>query len=281
MLGALKDKILKSIINMLEYITPNITFPKAYNQITCMFRYVACHINQVVDNCPVPAPFHRPFQSGISPAKGFLAYHTQYVIRQDGQFQNQFICLKFSGWQTLKVHVCFQLAVELFAFPMGMVMPDDIPVTKTGVCPPHIDFNVWNKEELPVFINRALSDLISHADCGMFFCAVFCLVCDLLPVAPDIDIFAIPGMGNISPELSFAILSQPSLLSLRRLRLMMNWQPCSRSIPIFSEESLPESSRKSRGSSVSWRQIPMVSLRNSGVPFWQCCFPSRSSRLAR
>ena len=68
LLDALKDKILKSIINMLEYIAPNITFSKAYNQITCMFRYVSCHINQVVDNCPVPAPF----QPGISPAKGFL-----------------------------------------------------------------------------------------------------------------------------------------------------------------------------------------------------------------
>ena len=58
---------------------------------------------------------------------------------------------------------------------------------------------------------------------------------------------------------------------------MMKWHPRSRRMPMFSAES----SRKSRGPSVSWRQRPMVSSRNWGVSFWQCCFPSRSSRLAR
>ena len=50
---------------------------------------------------------------------------------------------------------------------------------------------------------------------------------------------------------------------------------------MFSDASLPESSRMSSGFSVSCLHSSMVSLRKSGVSFWQCCFPIRSSRLTR
>lgn len=52
-------------------------------------------------------------------------------------------------------------------------------------------------------------------------------------------------------------------------------------MPVFSDASLPESSRMSSGFSVSCLHSSMVSLRKSGVSFWQCCFPIRSSRLTR
>ena len=110
--------------------------------------------------------------------------------------------------------------MELPAFPIGMVMPDDFPVRKACVDPPHVDFNVWDEEKLPLFVNGTLDDLIPHTDYGVLCGAVLRLACDFFLVDPDIDILAIAGMGK-SLELSFAILSQSSLLSLRRLRLMM------------------------------------------------------------
>lgn len=45
---------------MLEYITPYIVLSKSYDQSPCVLCYVACHVNQVIDYCPVPAAFYRP-----------------------------------------------------------------------------------------------------------------------------------------------------------------------------------------------------------------------------
>ena len=50
-------------------------------------------------------------------------------------------------------------------------------------------------------------------------------------------------------------------------------------IDALSMESFPESRRINSGLSVSLWQRVIVSCRNSTVPFWQCCFPSRSSKL--
>ena len=47
-------------------------------------------------------------------------------------------------------------------------------------------------------------------------------------------------------------------------------------IPMFLVESFPESSQKSKCSSVSWWQRQIVFSRNYGVFFWQYCFPSHS-----
>ena len=158
---------------------------------------MACDIDQIVDDCPVSAAFYSSFLAGIPLPKRFLPYHAQYIVGQYGKFQHQFIGLELAGWEPLKVHVRLQLAVELFTLPMGVVMPDDFPVCEARVSPPNIGLNVRHKEELPFFVNGALDDLISHADYGMLCDAIPCLVYDLLPVAPDIDSFAIPGMGNV------------------------------------------------------------------------------------
>ena len=48
---------------------------------------------------------------------------------------------------------------------------------------------------------------------------------------------------------------------------------------MFSDASLPESSRMSSGFSVSCLHSSMVSLRKSGVSFWQCCFPIRQFKI--
>lgn len=76
-------------------------------------------------------------------------------------------------------------------------MPDDFPVRKACVDPPHVDFNVWDEEKLPLFVNGTLDDLIPHTDYGVLCGAVLRLACDFFLVDPDIDILAVAGMGNI------------------------------------------------------------------------------------
>lgn len=63
---ALQDKIFKGIVYILEYFPPDIALSQSYDQFSCVFRYVARHVDQVIDHRPVPAAFYRPFQTGIS-----------------------------------------------------------------------------------------------------------------------------------------------------------------------------------------------------------------------
>lgn len=86
-----------------------------------MFRHMACHIDQVIDDRPVPATLHSMFQMGVPFPKRFLPYHTQYVVGQYGKLQHQLIGLELARWEPLKIYVRLQLAVELFALPVGMV----------------------------------------------------------------------------------------------------------------------------------------------------------------
>ena len=74
-----------------------------------MFRHMACHIDQVIDDRPVPATLHSMFQMGVPFPKRFLPYHAQLIG------------LELARWEPLKIYVRLQLAVELFALPVGMV----------------------------------------------------------------------------------------------------------------------------------------------------------------
>ena len=49
-----------------------------------MFRYMACHIDQVIDDRPVPAALHCAFQMRLPFPKRFLPYHAQYIAGQYG-----------------------------------------------------------------------------------------------------------------------------------------------------------------------------------------------------
>ncbi len=239
---------------------------------------MACHIDQVIDDRPVPAALHCPFQMGVLFPKRFLPDHAQYVVGQYGKFQHQFIGLELAGWKPFKVHVCLQLTVELFALPVGVVMSDDFPVSEIRIGPPYIGLNVRDKKKLPLFVNRAFNDLVSHADRGMLRGTILCLVCDLLPVASDIDILAVLGMGDVKrivfchPEpVLFALLTEVALNDEMASMLQEDADVLGGIISGIKPEE----------QGLSWRLRAMVSSRNRGVPFWQCCFPSRSSRLAR
>ena len=175
-------------------------------------------MDQVIDDRLVPAALHCPFQMGVLFPKCFLPYHPQYIVGQYGKFQHQLIGLELARWKPLKIHVRLQFAVELFPLPVGVVMPDDFPVSEARIGPPHIGLDVRDKKKLPLFVNGAFYDLVSHADRGMLRGTVLCLVCDFSPVASDIDILAVPGMGDVKgivfchPEpVLFAFLTEVAL----------------------------------------------------------------------
>ena len=48
---------------MLECFPPDIALPQSYYQFSCMFRYVARHVDQIIAHRPVPATFYRFQQS--------------------------------------------------------------------------------------------------------------------------------------------------------------------------------------------------------------------------
>lgn len=96
-----------------------------------------------------------------------------------------------------------------------------------------------------------------------------------------------PSRGVRMSVHAFRISSSHSCgYSFRRLRLMMKWtlspwKHSSINNPILSAESLPESRWNRSSLSVICRASRITSVRKAGVPFWQCCFPSRSSQASR
>lgn len=100
----------------------------------------------------------------------WLAIMIMYVVCHYGKLHHQFVGVKFSGRQTLQIHVCFYFAMELSAFPMRMVQAYNIMVVQSQVCPPGVDFNVVGKQELAVLVNRPADDFIPCADGGRCFC---------------------------------------------------------------------------------------------------------------
>ena len=127
-----------------EKMTPYIAFSKSQHQLTCMCRDMARHHDQVTDyGMESPTP-DISLLTGCPASDCALPYHPEDVVGNQPQFQYQSICCKFAGWKTLKIHICFYLAMELFTFPMGMVQPNDFFVSCPQVCPPGFDFYLWN-----------------------------------------------------------------------------------------------------------------------------------------
>lgn len=101
-----------------------------------------------------------------------------------------------------------------------MVILDDFRIFHPCVSPPGIYFQVGWKQKLPVFINGTFYDFIVSADGNCFIVSFRRAISDLFPVTTHINGF--PSRGAvIFCELAFAISYHASLLSRRRLRLIM------------------------------------------------------------
>ncbi len=64
----------------------------------------------------------------------FLANDPQDIVRNHGQFKDKFVAFKFAGRQPFHIHVRFNPAMVLPAFPMGMVQADYGLIKQREVC---------------------------------------------------------------------------------------------------------------------------------------------------
>lgn len=114
----------------------------------------------------------------------------------------------------------------------------------------------------------------------MFPSSILRLVCDFLPVASDIDILAVLGVGDVKgivfchPEPVFlAFLTEVALND----KMASTLQEDADVLGGIISGIKPEEQGFSRQPAAEADGL----IKEPGVPFWQCSFPSRSSRLAR
>ena len=116
------------IIHMTKYVTPDIALTQTDDPLSGMLRYVAGHVDQVVDSRVVASAFYLMFKFRIPFSECFLANHAQDVEGQNGQLQHELVCVELVGRPTLQIHVRLQLTVILSAFTVGMIVGYDILV---------------------------------------------------------------------------------------------------------------------------------------------------------
>ena len=99
---------------------PYVAATHAHDDLASVFRNVAGTEDQILDDCAQTAPLHLPLLRRMV-FQGFLTNHTQEIIGEDCQFQHQTVRGKFSGRQTLYIHIGLYFAVVLLAFTMRMI----------------------------------------------------------------------------------------------------------------------------------------------------------------
>ena len=129
--------------------------------------------------------------ASFSPADGFLPDHPEYVVRQNGKFEYQFIGVKPPRWEAFYIHIRLDFTVELFTLTMCMVILDDFRIFHPCVSPPGIYFQVGWKQKLPVFINGTFYDFIASADGNCFIVSFHRMISDLFPVTTHINGFSV------------------------------------------------------------------------------------------
>ena len=77
--------------------------------------------HQILNHCPQSPAMNFPLRR-LLVLERFLANHPQQIEGNHRKFQNQRIGSKLPGRQAFNIHVGFQFAVILFAFPMRMLV---------------------------------------------------------------------------------------------------------------------------------------------------------------
>ena len=86
---------------------PDVAFSKADYQLARMHGYMACHHDQVADNCAYTTAFNIPLLLGCPSSTCALTDHTENVIGNHPQFEYPCIGREFLGWKPLQIHVSF------------------------------------------------------------------------------------------------------------------------------------------------------------------------------
>lgn len=76
-----------------------------------MFFDLTCHQDHVADYSTQSAAMD--FMAGFSPADGFLPDHPEYVVRQNGKFEYQFIGVKLPRREAFYINIRLDFTVEL------------------------------------------------------------------------------------------------------------------------------------------------------------------------
>ena len=145
-----------------------------------MLGNVADTANEVIYNGANPTALYLLFLVWLM-SKGLLAHHTKQIIGNDGQFQNQFVCLKFTGRQALYVPVSLDFTVVLLADTVGMIRGDDIIVCPVEIRPPGIQLNIGKEKDLPLFVNGAFNDFVDDTHTNGLFHTVVVNILDIFP----------------------------------------------------------------------------------------------------
>jgi len=142
---------------------------------------------------------------------------------------------------------------------VGMVKINDCFVWQGSVCPVCAQFYIGYDKILPISVNGSFRDLINCAYSDSFLLVIRKGICHIPEGLSDINSFPITWMLDILA--AFPDGFQPFFFTFLS------------GIPFYDE--------RHSVFSVSCLHSSMVSLRKSGVSFWQCCFQIRSSRLTR
>lgn len=161
-----------------------------------MFSDMACHHDQVLDDCAYTPPFYRMLHR-VSRADALVANHTQDVVGRHRKFQNKLICVELSGRKPFQIHIGLDFTVELPAFPMGMVKGNDIMVRKLHIHILHIYLHVCREEVLSMLVDTTLGYFIHSTDSEWMLFPVGTSIGNIPPCRADINGLPLAGTGNV------------------------------------------------------------------------------------
>ena len=115
-------------IYTLEGMSPYIASSKSYYSLAGVACYMGCHHDQVFYDCPQPSALYWTLHGRILGAEGFPAYHPEYIVGHHAEFHDELVGVKLAGREPFHIHVILEFRVVLFAFAMGMVELNDLPV---------------------------------------------------------------------------------------------------------------------------------------------------------
>ena len=275
----------KAVIKTLESKSPAITPSNGQHQTAGMFCQMSRKLHKITDHRTYSSAMYFLPAGSILLFQRFLPYDSKDIICDHCQLQHQFVASKLSRRESFNIHVRLDFTVILLTFSVGMVKINDGFVWQGSVCPVCAQFYIGYDKILPISVNGSFRDLINCAYSDSFLLVIRKGICHIPEGLSGINSFPITWMLDILAAFPdgfqpffFTFLSGIPFYDERHIVVFIAF--FHKDAYVF-RASLPESSRMSSGFSVSCLHSSMVSLRKSGVSFWQCCFPIRNSRLTR
>ena len=91
-----------------------------------MFSDMACHHDQVFDDCAYTPPFYRMLHR-VSRANALVANHTQDVVGRHRKFQYKLICVELSGRKPFQIHIGLGYQIIFYFLSTSLNNPHHSP----------------------------------------------------------------------------------------------------------------------------------------------------------